>query len=258
MARYFIKFAYNGKRFHGWQIQPNANTVQAEMQKALAILLRQETPLMGAGRTDTGVHAKEMFAHFEGVDSLDVSDLNYRLNRLIPNEIAVQQIFKVAEDDHARFSATARTYEYLLVLEKDPFLQDLAFKPIQNPDFKKMNDACKILFDFTDFSCFSKSNTQTKTNNCKISKAHWEQKNNIWVFTITADRFLRNMVRAIVGTLLEVGYGNLSLTDFKNVILSKNRGLAGESVPANGLYLTKVGYPENVEKLIIRNKSING
>lgn len=251
--RYFLRFAYQGKHFHGWQIQPNAITVQEEMQKALTTLLREEVSLMGAGRTDTGVHAREMFAHFDIEKSFDAIDIKYRANRLLPKEIVIYQLFEVQDDDHARFSALSRTYEYWVVLDKNPFLQDSTYKLLQKPDFSKMNEACKVLFDYIDFSCFSKSNTQTRTNNCKITEANWRQEGDVWIFTISADRFLRNMVRAIMGTLLEVGYGNMTIEGFKNVILSKSRSKAGESVPAHGLYLTRVTYPENVESLIEKN-----
>lgn len=204
--------------------------------------------LMGAGRTDTGVHAKQMFAHFDMDDIADVTDLVYRLNSFLPDDIAVQDIFKVPHDAHARFDAVERTYEYWICQEKNPFLTDAAHF-IKHPlDFEKMNQAAELLLQHDDFECFSKSHTDVKTYLCDIKKAVWEQKEGKLIFTITADRFLRNMVRAIVGTLLNVGQGKSTLDDVKTILKSKDRGKAGSSVPAKGLYLTKVLYPDTIIK----------
>lgn len=201
---------------------------------------------MGAGRTDTGVHAKQMFAHFEIDGIADVTDLVYRLNSFLPDDIAVQHIFKVPHDAHARFDAVERTYEYWICQEKNPFLTDDAHF-IKHPlDFKKMNQAAELLLQYSDFECFSKSHTDVKTYLCDIKKAVWEQKEGKQIFTITADRFLRNMVRAIVGTLLDVGQGKSTLDDVKTILKSGDRGKAGPSVPAKGLYLTKVSYPNTI------------
>ncbi|WP_127139129.1 tRNA pseudouridine(38-40) synthase TruA [Flagellimonas oceanensis] len=244
--RYFIQFSYFGKAYHGWQNQPNAITVQEELEKALSTLLRQKVAVVGAGRTDAGVHAKQMFCHLD-VDAIsDIDDLVYRLNAFLPDDIAIQRIFQVADDAHARFDAVERTYEYWLVKEKDPFLFDCAHFIKQPLDVDAMNQAAKILLDYTDFECFSKSNTDVKTFNCDVREAFWKVDEDKWVFTIAADRFLRNMVRAVVGTLLDVGMGKMSPEGIHQVIASKDRGEAGASVPAKGLYLTKVSYPKEI------------
>ena len=244
--RYFIQFSYFGKAYHGWQNQPNAITVQEELERALSTLLRQKVAVVGAGRTDAGVHAKQMFCHLD-VDAIsDIDDLVYRLNAFLPDDIAIQGIFQVADDAHARFDAVERTYEYWLVKEKDPFLFDCAHFIKQPLDVDAMNQAAKILLDYTDFECFSKSNTDVKTFNCDVREAFWKVDEDKWVFTIAADRFLRNMVRAVVGTLLDVGMGKMSPEGIHQVIASKDRGEAGASVPAKGLYLTKVSYPKEI------------
>jgi tRNA pseudouridine38-40 synthase len=244
--RYFIQFSYFGKAYHGWQNQPNAITVQEELEKALSTLLRQRVAVVGAGRTDAGVHAKQMFCHLD-VDAIsDIDDMVYRLNAFLPDDIAIQGIFQVADDAHARFDAVERTYEYWLVKEKDPFLFDHAHFIKQPLDVDAMNQAAKILLDYTDFECFSKSNTDVKTFNCDVREAFWKIDEDKWVFTITADRFLRNMVRAVVGTLLDVGMGKMSPEGIHQVVASKDRGEAGASVPAKGLYLTKVSYPKEI------------
>lgn len=244
--RYFIQFSYFGKAYHGWQNQPNAITVQEELEKALSTLLRQKVSVVGAGRTDAGVHAKQMFCHLD-VDAIwDIDDMVYRLNAFLPDDIAIQGIFQVADDAHARFDAVERTYEYWLVKEKDPFLFDHAHFIKQPLDVDAMNQAAKILLDYTDFECFSKSNTDVKTFNCDVREAFWKIDEDKWVFTITADRFLRNMVRAVVGTLLDVGMGKMSPEGIHQVVASKDRGEAGASVPAKGLYLTKVSYPKEI------------
>ncbi|NDV16263.1 tRNA pseudouridine(38-40) synthase TruA [Muricauda sp. TY007] len=244
--RYFIQFSYFGKAYHGWQNQPNAITVQEVLEKALSTLLREKVEVVGAGRTDAGVHARQMFAHFDFKPISDTDDLIYRLNAFLPDDIAVQGIHQVAIEAHARFDAVQRTYEYWLVKEKDPFLFDHAHFVKHSLDIDAMNKAAKILLEYTDFECFSKSNTDVKTFNCDVREAHWKIDCDKWVFTITADRFLRNMVRAVVGTLLDVGMGKMSPEDIHQIVASKDRGEAGVSVPAKGLYLTKVSYPKEI------------
>lgn len=245
--RYFIEISYNGKNYHGWQVQPNVVTVQEVLNDCLTKLLREEIHLVGAGRTDTGVHAKQLFAHFDLVKKVeDASQFLNRLNSFLPKDIAAKSLLEVGMDAHARFDATARTYEYFVMQQKNPFQENAAYlihKPINK---EAMNQAAKRLFDFKDFTTFSKLDTQTKTNNCKIMKAYWEEREGLLVFIIQADRFLRNMVRAIVGTLLEVGLGKMTEEEFVKVIESKDRSEAGTSVPAHGLYLLKVSYPKEV------------
>jgi len=209
--RYFIYLGYNGKKFCGWQIQPNGITVQQSIEEALATLLRQPVPIVGAGRTDAGVHARLMVAHFDWQEPIaDLAFLAEKLNRLLPKDIAVYRIVPVRPDAHARFDAISRTYKYYVTTRKDPFNYELVYKIPGKLDFEAMNKACSVLFDYIDFTSFSKLHTDVKTNNCRIYKAGWEREGDVWVFTIQADRFLRNMVRAIVGTLLEVGRGKLT------------------------------------------------
>lgn len=241
--RYFIEFSYHGKNYFGYQIQPNEISVQEELEKALSTLLREPIKTTGAGRTDTGVHARQMFAHFDTEVTLP-PDLTHRLNSFLPPDISVKRIFGVQDDFHARFNATFRTYEYYIALDKDPFSQDAAWQLWRRKlDVSKMNEACRILFEYEDFTSFAKLHTDNKTNNCKIYKAVWEQQGSTLKLTISADRFVRNMVRAIVGTMVEIGAGKITLDDFRNIIESKNRNLAGTSAPPQGLFLVKVGYP---------------
>ena len=224
MRRYFIYLGYNGKNFRGWQIQPNGMTVQQSIEEALAILMRTPVPIVGAGRTDAGVHARLMIAHFDWEGPIeDLAFLAEKLNRLLPKDIAVYKIVPVVPEAHARFDATSRTYKYYVTTKKDPFNHELVYKLPGRLDFEAMNEACKVLFDYIDFTSFSKLHTDVKTNNCHIQHAGWTQEGDIWVFTIRADRFLRNMVRAIVGTLLEVGRGRLTIDGFRNVIEAKDR-----------------------------------
>ncbi len=244
--RYFIQFSYFGKAYHGWQNQPNAITVQEVLEKALSTLLRDKIDVVGAGRTDAGVHAKQMFCHFDFDSIDDKKDLAYRLNAFLPDDIAVQEIRTVVDGAHARFDAIERTYEYWLVREKDPFLFDYAHWVKHPLDLPAMNEAAKMLLENTDFECFSKSNTDVKTFNCDVREAYWQDCGDKWVFTITADRFLRNMVRAVVGTLLDVGLKKITSEDMHQIIASKDRSEAGVSVPAKGLYLTKVIYPKDI------------
>lgn len=244
--RYFIELAYKGTDYHGWQIQPNAVTVQELLNKALSTLLRQPVETVGCGRTDTGVHATQFFAHVDlggaivdGPWSIDLRGLN----ALLPHTIAVKRIIPVQTDAHARFDATLRSYEYHIHFNKDPFKNGFSWLLRDRPDVDLMNKAAEMMMSHTDFSCFSKSNTQVKTNNCKISRAVWIAKDGGMTFYISADRFLRNMVRAVVGTLLMVGRKEISPEDIEVIIESKNRSNAGASVPACGLYLTEVKYP---------------
>lgn len=244
--RYFIELSYNGKAYHGWQIQPNAVSVQETIEKALSTLLSTEIPIVGAGRTDAGVHAKQMFAHFDTDKEIDTQQLAYKLNSFLPKDIAIYDIFKVKADAHARFDATARAYIYEISTVKNPFTTDSAYL-VQLPlNLEAMNEACEKLLGHKDFQCFSKSNTDVKTYYCTIESATWTQKGTELQFEIKADRFLRNMVRAIVGTLLNIGLGKLSVDDLDHIIASKNRSEAGFSVPAHGLYLTAVEYPESI------------
>lgn len=244
--RYFIRFAYCGSGYHGWQRQPNALTVQEVVEGALSTLLKNPIAVVAAGRTDAGVHAKEMYAHFDAQSIDDEHDLVNRLNRFLPERIAVYQLFAMKDGAHARFDALQRTYEYWIVQHKNPFLNESAhfiWTPLQ---FETMNQAAGIMMEYQDFECFSKSNTDVKTFLCDIKEAVWAAQEDKWVFTITADRFLRNMVRAIVGTLLNVGLGHMKPEGMRKIIESKDRSQAGVSVPAKGLYLTKVAYPKNI------------
>ncbi|MFW9596514.1 MAG: tRNA pseudouridine(38-40) synthase TruA [Paludibacter sp.] len=246
MQRYFIYFSYNGTHYHGWQNQPNGISVQEMLEKALSTVLRTDTQVVGAGRTDSGVHARLMVAHFNASTLPDLLLFSNKLNSILPNDIAVYKVVKVTENAHARFDAISRRYEYHLVTEKSVFRNGLAARFANRIDFDKMNEAAAILPGYTDFTSFSKLHTDVKTNNCKINTAYWEKQNDVWVFTIEADRFLRNMVRAIVGTLLDVGHGKLSIEEFKAVIEAKDRCKAGASVPACGLYLVDIRYPNDV------------
>jgi tRNA pseudouridine38-40 synthase len=241
--RYFIKLAYNGTPYNGWQIQPNAPSVQETLNKAFSVLLHSEISLMGAGRTDTGVHAREMYAHFDFDATFDTQKLVYKLNSFLPKDIVIYAIFSVADEAHCRFDATKRTYEYHINTFKDAFLQEQSWYLNQKLDVDLMNEAAKLLLQHTNFQSFSKVNTDVNTFDCTIFEAHWTQKDNKLIFTISANRFLRNMVRSIVGTLVNIGLHKINLDDFKSIIESKNREKAGFSVPAHGLYLTKIEYP---------------
>jgi tRNA pseudouridine38-40 synthase len=240
--RYFIELAYNGTNYHGWQYQPDANSVQETLNKALSLLLKTEIDIVGAGRTDTGVHAKQMYAHFDFETEIDSAVLVHKLNSFLPKDIVIYNILQVADDAHARFDATKRTYEYYIHTFKDAFETAGSWQYQNKLDLNKMNAACQLLFKYTDFECFSKTNSDVRTFNCVIFEAHWQQNGNKIVFTISADRFLRNMVRAIVGTMINIGLGKVSLDDFEKIIKSKDRSKAGFSAPAHGLYLTKIDY----------------
>lgn len=245
--RYFIEFSYNGKAYHGWQNQPNAISVQQVLEEALSKILRSKISVMGAGRTDAGVHASQMFAHFDIETGFDIENTVFKLNCFLPEDIAVQKIFGTKANSHARFNALSRTYEYRISPQKNVFAIDFAYHAYFPLDIHKMNAASEILLEYNDFQCFSKSNTDVKTYHCTIKSAQWEQKDDLLIFTITADRFLRNMVRAIVGTMIEIGMGKMEVEQLHDIIKSKNRSEAGYSVPAQGLFLTKIVYPDTIK-----------
>lgn len=251
--RYFIQLSYDGTGYHGWQVQPNGVSVQEVLQKALSTLLRQPTEVTGAGRTDAGVHASMMVAHFdwpaahegEGCEELplDCTQLTYKLNRLLPLDVAVQAVKPVGPEMHARFSATRRTYHYYIHTRKDPFLRGYSWQVNVPLDFALMNEAAQVLLEYSDFTSFSKTGTDVKTNICQLTEARWEQlKPGEWRFTVSANRFLRNMVRAIVGTLVEVGRHRMTISQMRHAIEAKDRQRAGESVPGHALYLTNIEY----------------
>ncbi|WP_109299450.1 tRNA pseudouridine(38-40) synthase TruA [Aquimarina sp. AU474] len=244
--RYFLELSYNGTPYHGWQRQPNAITVQEVIENSLSTLLRDKIDIMGAGRTDTGVHARQIMAHFDYDSTLELTTLLYKLNSILPPEIAIQNITLVNDQAHARFDANSRSYEYRITLVKDPFVLDKAYYIKKTLDVDLMNEAAKLLLNYTNFKCFSKSKTDVKTYNCTITEAVWEVRNNQLVFKISANRFLRNMVRAIVGTLIEIGEHKLNIKDLIEIVKSEDRSRAGYSVPAHGLYLTKVEYPKTI------------
>ncbi len=245
--RYFIDLAYDGTRYHGWQVQPNGESIQGTLMKALSLFLRTEIEVVGAGRTDAGVHARMMTAHFDFDRELDVHKVTDKLNRLLPPDISVYRVYRVKPDAHARFDATHRTYKYYVTTRKDPFNRHYAWRIFNELDFERMNEAARTLFEYTDFTSFSKLHTDVKTNNCRIMHAEWTQTGeHEWVFTIRADRFLRNMVRAVVGTLVEVGRGKMTTDEFRKVIEKKDRCSAGNSVPGHALFLVDVGYPDEL------------
>ena len=242
--RYFIELSYDGTNYHGWQIQPNAVTVQELLDSALSTVLRKPIETTGCGRTDTGVHAAQFFAHLDSkaLGSGHQALVN-SLNGILPPDIAIKRFIDIHPDAHARFDATQRSYQYHIHFGKDPFKLNRSWELRDKPDIALMNAAAAIMLGYTDFSCFSKSNTQTFTNNCKIVRAEWVESEGGLVFHISADRFLRNMVRAIVGTLIAIGRKELEPEAIRQIIESKNRSKAGTSVPACGLYLTEVKYP---------------
>ena len=244
--RYFIEIMFDGTAYHGWQVQPNSSTVQEQINQAISTVLGEDINVVGAGRTDTGVHAKQMFAHFDSSISFDGKDLIYKLNSFLKNDISVLRVFEVDDSAHSRFDAVSRKYEYLIHANKNPFLINKSWYFHRKLDVDLMNEASKLLLNYTDFTSFSKLHTQTKTNNCSVKMAVWEKVNDTLVFSIEADRFLRNMVRAIVGTLVTVGEKKISIEEFVEIIESKNRSKAGASVPAHGLYLVSVKYPKTI------------
>jgi len=248
-SRYFIKLAYNGTRYHGWQIQKNANSVQHLLTDSLSMMLRKQVKLTGCGRTDAGVHAREYFAHFDIDNKLTVhgiTKLIFKLNSFLPDDLAIYSILPVLPDANARFAAISRTYTYHINRTKNPFLQDVSYYLFGKIDLGVMNEGARIIQNARDFTSFSKVDSDTKTNICRVNNALWEEHGDHLVFTISADRFLRNMVRAIVGTLLELGKGKLQLDDITRIIVEKNRSSAGESVPACGLFLEKIEYPQSI------------
>ncbi len=241
--RYFVNLSYDGTRYHGWQIQPNGDSVQARLQGALSLLLRSEIIVTGAGRTDAGVHARMMVAHFDFEGALDGCQLTYKLNKLLPRDIAVRSVERVADDLHARFSATSRMYRYYLHTEKNPFLSFTSCELHYPLDFSRMNEAAKVLMDYEDFGAFCKAHADVKTTLCHVTVAEWVQTSpTTWYFEIRANRFLRNMVRAVVGTLIDVGRGRVTLDDFRKIIEGKKRTEAGESMPAHALFLEDITY----------------
>jgi tRNA pseudouridine38-40 synthase len=247
MQRYFVQLSFRGTRYHGWQIQPNAKSVQEDMEKALSCILGEKISVVGSGRTDTGVHASFYVLHFDTSREVqDTQKLVYRLNGYLPPDIAVQKIRQVPDAVHARFSAVLRTYHYYIVTEKNPFQTETAFYYHGQLNLEKMNEAANILFEFDDFTSFSRLHTDVKTNLCRIYQAEWLREGNRLVFKIKADRFLRNMVRAIVGTLLDVGKGKISPEEFRKIVLKKDRRAAGSSAPAHGLFLVDVEYPQEI------------
>ena len=229
--RFFIKLSYKGTNYHGWQIQPNANTIQQEINKALSLVLNEEIKVIGAGRTDTGVHAKKMFAHFDYDIEFQIEHIIYKLNSLLPSDITVLSIFQVREDANSRFDALSRTYQYHIINRKDPFNMN-AYLVNKALDLEAMNQACQYIIGKKDFSSFSKANTQNFTNNCDVMFANWELTDYGLIFTIKSNRFLRNMVRAIVGTLIDVGFSKISADSLFTIIAAKDRSFSGTSVPA--------------------------
>jgi tRNA pseudouridine38-40 synthase len=244
--RYFLELSYKGTPFHGWQIQKNSFTVQECLENALSTYLRQPIAIMGSGRTDTGVHASMQVCHFDLNEGVLGENFVKGLNSILPKEIAIHSVRPVKSDAHARFDACKRSYFYRIVFQKNPFLNDLAWLSFRKPDVEKMNKAAEALLRHEDFECFSKVHTDVNHFRCKIFSAHWEQKDDQLLFHITANRFLRGMVRAIVGTLMEIGLGLRSGEDMDALILSRNRENAGKAAPAKGLFLSKVNYPEEI------------
>lgn len=246
--RYFIYLSYDGTAYHGWQVQPNAVSVQQRMNEALSTLLRgKNSDVTGAGRTDAGVHAHMMVAHFDIEDEVDCVWLTEKLNRILPYDIVVNKVVRVKPDAHARFDAKARTYHYWVYTRKNPFKRHYAIRISYPLDFNCMNEAASYLLSVKDFTSFSKLHTDVKTNICRVTKAEWTRvDDDLWQFEITADRFLRNMVRAVVGTLVEVGRGRMSIDDFKRVVAQKDRCAAGDSMPGNALSLVDIAYDNNI------------
>ena len=241
-----MNLSYDGTNYHGWQNQPDAISVQSCIEKALSILIKAKTPIYGAGRTDSGVHAVKMCAHFDVLELTNSSKLLHDLNSFLPKDISINKIYKVNLDSHARFDALAREYEYKISLIKNVFNNNRSYYIKNNLDIKLMNEACRIMLNHTNFKCFSKSKTEVKTYNCDLKYAKWNLNDNELIFTIRANRFLRNMVRAIVGTLIHVGLKKISLQDFEKVIISQDRTKAGPSAPAHALYLTNIFYPKEL------------
>ena len=263
--RYFIYLSYDGMAYHGWQIQPNGMSVQEKLQSCLSTILHTPIEIVGAGRTDAGVNATEMAAHFDCDTTFDTSDIVRKLNRFLPSDISITRIIQVRDNAHARFDALSRTYKYYLSIGKSPVLRNYSYRIPYSLDFNMMNKAASLLRLYTDFTSFSKVHTDTKTNNCKIMQAEWKRivshplllhgcnQCELWEFTIRADRFLRNMVRAIVGTLIDVGRGLMTVEKFGEIIELKNRCAAGTSVPGNALFLAGIEYGD--ELFVYNNES---
>ncbi len=247
-TRYFIFISFKGTVYHGWQLQPGKPTVQGVLDNALSVVLQEDIKTTGAGRTDSGVHARFFAAHFDsGSSDLSLSDKRiFRLTHFLNQDVGILDIRKVRPDAHARFDAISRTYEYHITTVKDPFLTDYALYRHGKLDIEAMNSACTYLPEYTDFTSFSKLHSDTKTNDCNIFSAAWEKKGDLIIFSIRANRFLRNMVRAIVGTMLEIGTGRLQPVDIRSVIEAKDRQKAGKSVRPHGLYLTDIDYPDDI------------
>jgi len=252
--RYFIELAYNGTRFHGWQSQPNAISVQSEIENVMTKILREQISLTGAGRTDAGVHARFYVAHFDSdrqdlhlSNSSNNKDFVVKFNKVLSRDIVIKDIYRVKDEAHSRFSAIWRKYEYHISLVKNPFLTEYSYFFPRVLHVQKMIDAAQVLFQYDDFTSFSKLHTDNKTSICKLYEASWSENSDLLIFTIKADRFLRNMVRAIVGTLIDVGLGKLDIAGLKQIIESKNRCKAGISVPAQGLFLTEIAYPDDLK-----------
>lgn len=245
--RYFIELSYKGTNYHGWQEQPNSVSVQELINKAFSTIFGTSINVVGAGRTDTGVHAEQLYAHVDFSTKINTRDVIYKINSLLPHDIVVENIVKTIDSVHARFDAISRSYEYRIFLGRNPFLIETTWQ-LNNTKLNivKMNEAAEILLTYTNFKCFSRTNSNVKTYNCDVRKAEWVLTNKLLIFHITADRFLRNMVRAIVGTLIEVGTGKITLEDFKQIIECKDRRNAGTSAPAQGLFLTQVDYPKSI------------
>jgi len=243
-VRYFIHLSYDGSRYHGWQIQPNGISIEGEIERCLSTLLGVPVDIVGAGRTDAGVHARHMVAHFDVEEPVaDTSQLTYKLNRMLPPDIRIEKTESVPDDMHARFSAKWRTYHYYLSLKPTPFNRHYTWLCHYDLDFPLMNEAARMLMEYKDFACFCKSHTDVKTTLCDVVEAEWVKTDDSeWFFVIKANRFLRNMVRAVVGTLVEVGRHRMTLEQFRSVIEGKSRCQAGESMPANALFLEKIEY----------------
>lgn len=246
--RYFIELSYYGKAYHGWQNQPNAISVQEVLEQALSTLLRETIEVVAAGRTDAGVHAKQMLAHFDTEIDFSSENLTYKLNSFLSKDISIHRVIQVSNEAHARFDALSRSYIYKISLNKNVFDYNYSYNFNLTLDIDAMNRACKVLFEYENFKCFSRSNTDVKTYNCNIMKAEWVKENETLIFSITANRFLRNMVRAIVGTMIEIGVGKLSIEQFHEIIKSEDRAKAGASVPGHALYLENIEYPNHIFK----------
>ena len=248
LLRYLLELSYNGTNYHGWQIQPNSSSVQETIEKCLSLILKEKIDLIGAGRTDTGVHASYFCAHFDSKSKInDQKDFIHKLNSFLPNDISIQSVASVTKNFHSRFDAISRTYIYKINLNKNPFLQKKSYYfKNKNLNFSKMNLAAMKLYDYMDFKCFSKSNSDVKTHDCKITSAKWSNQLDHWTFEISSDRFLRNMVRAIVGTLIEIGIEKYKIDYLDDILKSRDREKAGYSVPAHGLYLKNIVYPKNI------------